>query len=93
MKIRIITSIISCIALFSCSTDDAENVYDDVLSNTNWHLFYTDVPTTATVDEEFVLPNEILDRLQSENRTEQETDTINKINRENGRVPALFWGR
>ena len=78
MKIRIITLIISSIVLFSCSTDDAENVYDDVLSNTSWHQIYTDVPTTSTVDETFVPPQDILDRLQSETRTAQETDTINR---------------
>lgn len=65
------------LALLSCTSDD-ERVYDDVLSNTSWHLIYTDVPTTETVDEEFVPPQEILERLQSETRTVQETDTINK---------------
>lgn len=77
MKIRIITSIISCLALLSCSNDD-ESVYDSVLSNTSWHQIYTDVPTTSTVGEAFVPPQEILERLHSEIRTCQETDTINK---------------
>ena len=65
------------LALLSCSNDD-ESVYDSVLSNTSWHQIYTDVPTTSTVDEEFIPPHEILDRLQSEIRAAQETDTINK---------------
>lgn len=77
MKIRIITSIISCLALLSCSNDD-ESVYDKVLSNTSWHQIYTDVPTSTIDEEQFVPPQDILGRLQSESRTEQETDTINK---------------
>lgn len=65
------------LALLSCTNDD-ESIYDSVLSNTSWHQIYTDVPTTSTVDEEFIPPHEILDRLQSEIRAAQETDTINK---------------
>ena len=65
------------LALLSCSNDD-ESVYDKVLSNTSWHQIYTDVPTSTIDEEQFVPPQDILGRLQSESRTEQETDTINK---------------
>lgn len=65
------------LALLSCSNDD-ESVYDNVLSNTSWHQIYTDVPTSTIDEEQFVPPQDILGRLQSESRTEQETDTINK---------------
>ena len=77
MKITIITSIILCFALLSCTSDD-ESIYDSVLSNTSWHQIYIDVPTTSTVDEAFTPLYEILERLQAETRTAQETDTINK---------------
>lgn len=65
------------LALLSCTSDD-ESIYDSVLSNTSWHQIYTDVPTTSTAGEAFVPPQEILERLHSEIRTGQETDTINK---------------
>ena len=89
MKIRIITSIISCLALLSCSNDD-ESVYDNVLSNTRWHQFY--VTPTSSITEEIVSPawQEILDHLQCETRTEQETDTINKTSAESGKYLLSF---
>ena len=89
MKIRIITSIISCLALLSCSNDD-ESVYDNVLSNTRWHQFY--VTPTSSITEEIVSPawQEILDHLQFETRTEQETDTINKTSAEIGKYLLSF---
>ena len=76
-------------SLLSCSSDD-ESVYDSVLSNTRWQQDYVDVPTSIVVNEEYTLPTEILARLQSETRTEQETDTINKTSAESGKYLLSF---
>lgn len=76
-------------SLLSCSSDD-ESVYDSVLSNTRWQQDYVDVPTSSVVDEEYTLPKEILARLQSETRTEQETDTINKTTAQSGKYLLSF---
>lgn len=75
--------------LLSCSSDD-ESVYDSVLSNTRWQQDYVDVPTSSVVNEEYMLPKEILARLQSETRTEQETDTINKTTAQSGKYQLSF---
>lgn len=77
------------LALLSCSNDD-ESVYDNVLSNTRWHQFY--VTPTSSITEEIVSPawQEILDHLQCETRTEQETDTINKTSAESGKYLLSF---
>lgn len=77
------------LALLSCSNDD-ESVYDSVLSNTRWQQDYVDVPTSIVVNEEYTLPTEILARLQSETRTEQETDTINKTTAQSGKYLLSF---
>lgn len=79
------------LALLSCSNDD-ESVYDNVLSNTSWHQIYTDVPTSTIDEEQFVPPQDILGRLQSESRTEQETDTINKSFAKTGEYLLSFGG-
>lgn len=76
-------------SLLSCSSDD-ESVYDSVLSNTRWQQDYVDVPTSIVVNEEYTLPTEILARLQSEIRTEQETDTINKTTAQSGKYLLSF---
>lgn len=76
-------------SLLSCSSDD-ESVYDSVLSNTRWQQDYVDVPTSIVVNEEYTLPTEILARLQSETRTEQETDTINKTTAQSGKYLLSF---
>lgn len=78
-----------CLTLISCSSDD-ESVYDSVLSNTRWQQDYVNVPTSIVVDEEYAIPQEILSRLQSETRTEQETDTINKITAQSGKYLLSF---
>ena len=76
----------------SCSNDDAD-VYDEVLSNTSWNQIYLR-PTSAIVDEQYqyVPPQWILDRLQSETRTEQETDTINELIEQTGEYWLSFGG-
>ncbi|MDN0078372.1 hypothetical protein QVO32_02965 [Bacteroides gallinaceum] len=78
------------VLLSSCSSDEAESLYDDVLSNTRWHQFY--VTPTSSITEDTVYPalREILDRLQCETRTEQETDTINKTSAESGKYLLSF---
>ena len=66
-----------CLILSSCSNDDAD-VYDEVLSNTAWQQSYIDAPLEYPEEVIYSPPQDILDRLQSESRTAQETDTINK---------------
>lgn len=87
---RLILPIAICLTLISCSSDEAESVYDSVLSNTRWQQDYVDVPTSTDVDEEYTLPKEILAHLQSETRTEQETDTINKTTAQSGKYLLSF---
>lgn len=88
MKTRNILLASIAFSLLSCSSDD-ESVYDSVLSNTRWQQDYVDVPTEI-VNEEYTLPTEILARLQSETRTEQETDTINKTTAQSGKYQLSF---
>lgn len=66
-----------CLILSSCSNDDAD-VYDEVLSNTAWQQSYIDAPLEYPEEVIYSPPQDILDRLQSETRTAQETDTINR---------------
>lgn len=87
---RLIFPIAICLTLISCSSDETESVYDSVLSNTRWQQDYVDVPTSIVVNEEYTLPTEILARLQSETRTEQETDTINKTTAQSGKYLLSF---
>ena len=90
MKVRNLIILVLLVLLSSCSSDEAESLYDDVLSNTRWHQFY--VTPTSSITEDTVYPalREILDRLQCETRTEQETDTINKTSAESGKYLLSF---
>lgn len=87
---KILLQTVICLLLLSCSSDEAESLYDNVLSNTRWHQFY--VTPTSSITEEIVSPawQEILDHLQCETRTEQETDTINKTSAESGKYLLSF---
>lgn len=87
---KLILIALNLIILVSCSNNDSGNVYDSVLSNTRWQQDYVDVPTSTDVDEEYTLPKEILAHLQSETRTEQETDTINKTTAQSGKYLLSF---
>lgn len=73
MKILLFTASVS---FASCSSDDSA-VYDELLSNTTWHLLYV-TPNSEVSEDNFFISNDILDRLQSEMRVEQDTDTINR---------------
>lgn len=73
IKILLLTASVS---LASCSSDDSE-VYDELLSNTTWHLLYV-TPNSEVSEDNFFISDDILDRLQSEMRIEQNTDTINR---------------
>lgn len=90
MKVRNLIILVLLVLLSSCSSDEAESLYDDVLSTTRWHQFY--VTPTSSITEDTVYPalREILDRLQCETRTEQETDTINKTSAESGKYLLSF---
>ena len=87
---KILLQTVICLLLLSCSSDEAESLYDNVLSNTRWHQFY--VTPTSSITEEIVSPawQEILDHLQCETRTEQETDTINKTTAQSGKYLLSF---
>ena len=78
-----------CLILSSCSNDDAD-VYDEVLSNTAWQQSYIDAPLEYPEEVIYSPPQDILDRLQSESRTAQETDTINKITAQSGKYLLSF---
>jgi hypothetical protein len=90
MKVRNLIILVLLVLLSSCSSDEAESLYDDVLSNTRWHQFYVTPTSSITEDTVYLALREILDRLQCETRTEQETDTINKTSAESGKYLLSF---
>lgn len=90
MKVRNLIILVLLVLLSSCSSDEAESLYDDVLSNTRWHQLYVTPASSITEDTVYPALREILDRLQCETRTEQETDTINKTSAESGKYLLSF---
>lgn len=90
MKNENLIILVLLVLLSSCSSDEAESLYDDVLSNTRWHQFYVTPTSSITEDTAYPALQDILDRLQSETRTEQETDTINKTSAESGKYLLSF---
>lgn len=87
---RLIFPIAICLTIISCSSDDVEDMYDSVLSNTRWQQIYVTPTSSVTEDEVYYPLQDILDRLQSETRTEQETDTINKTTAQSGKYLLSF---
>ena len=78
---KLMLVVMGLMVLASCSNDD-EDVYDEVLSNTTWHQFYV-IPDSEVVEETYTIPEDILSRLESTKRTEEAKDTIGDIQQTN----------
>ena len=71
-----------CLMLYTSCSDDDANVYDEVLSNTTWHQFYV-IPDSEIAEETYMIPEEILSRLESTKRIKEAKDTIVSIQQTN----------
>ena len=65
----------------SCSNDN-EDVYDEVLSNTTWHQFYIN-PQDEVAEEPFEIPDYILERLEFTTYSEEAKDTVFNVQQTN----------